>query len=877
MCPAEGQGIFYTEKCIGYESGARCLMAEFSHLCAFGAADDCKQCPTGAVCPGGYRLFSLPGYWTESEDSGTTVRCQPPSTERCQGWNATIGESQCGDGYMMGSFGCMSCDSGFYEDSIKKCEKCPETQSSHEKYLPFVYLFMGLVTVFLFTLLIIFIAIKIKGGRFGEGVRRSKDFVIFALVLLQVFVSIGQFAQAGLPSTVANMYAILGALNLNVPLLNPSCLSTDPFAGPISRLGISLGVLTFVFILIIIAKFGSSKTVKKIRNFRRWSTLWLALLYPLVCTESMKMVMFTTAYGDLRLRSNPSFIYMGPDHLRAGIMGWVVFVIHCVGFPLLSYLHLRRIVKKDESEMTNYKQWSFFIGGTFEREFFWFRHVTFIFLFLTSFANLYFNDPTITDNALKVLLELVALSLMIRLLFKCKPYRSVKKWMFPVKIYSLFLCCLAMLVNVFCFMLDMSPQWQPLVTISSWILFCGSILLFLMLIYFFLTYVSKNVIDSSKLPSKQVKFHVSKSGFVANPLLNRKGGSTRTTGGDINIIDLSSSNGNHNGNGGSSTPACDDGKDVKSGTGIDNHHIFTNSNNATSFNPLANRRNGAISSIPISSSTNGFFDNANNVSINPIASRNARNGLPINQNQLNHPISPSSSKDSGAFASAIIGNNSSGVSLNPLSSRRNGKNTSKGSGLSSRRPITKFARKGGNNGGNNVIIESTNKSKNSMTSFMGKRNNGSVHKNPLVTKRMKKQRMKDSKRRFERVVSTRSIRNLDISSIPQQSQPVTNIGGIGTDVSNDSGVRNDVTTQQQFNTLEQFQYNCNPLNNDVYPSSPLSQQPVSPLSVSSLNLGRIPSKKKRPMVVMSPVMEGTDNSVETSQKRRSHVLNVIEY
>eukprot|EP01029_Cantina_marsupialis_P022086 TRINITY_DN537_c0_g1_i10.p1 TRINITY_DN537_c0_g1~~TRINITY_DN537_c0_g1_i10.p1 ORF type:complete len:778 (+),score=287.05 TRINITY_DN537_c0_g1_i10:1601-3934(+) len=169
LCPAEGQGIFYTEKCVGYESGARCLMPEFADECSFGAGDDCKSCPSGALCPGGYRAWALPGYWTSSETSGKTLRCQPPSTERCNGWNATVGQSQCGHGYMMGSYGCISCDDQFFENTIKTCERCPEHKNSSDKYKPFIYLGLGVLGMGLITMLIIYIAVKVKGGRFSEG------------------------------------------------------------------------------------------------------------------------------------------------------------------------------------------------------------------------------------------------------------------------------------------------------------------------------------------------------------------------------------------------------------------------------------------------------------------------------------------------------------------------------------------------------------------------------------------------------------------------------------------------------------------------------------------------------------------------------------
>jgi hypothetical protein len=50
-------GIYYSETCVGYETGPVCFAAETSRRCAFGSGDSCRRCPTGAVCPGGSRLW----------------------------------------------------------------------------------------------------------------------------------------------------------------------------------------------------------------------------------------------------------------------------------------------------------------------------------------------------------------------------------------------------------------------------------------------------------------------------------------------------------------------------------------------------------------------------------------------------------------------------------------------------------------------------------------------------------------------------------------------------------------------------------------------------------------------------------------------------
>eukprot|EP01029_Cantina_marsupialis_P004755 TRINITY_DN1493_c2_g3_i1.p1 TRINITY_DN1493_c2_g3~~TRINITY_DN1493_c2_g3_i1.p1 ORF type:complete len:1259 (+),score=299.24 TRINITY_DN1493_c2_g3_i1:88-3864(+) len=522
-CPAESQGFFYTETCARYRSGASCLLEEFASECAFGSGDSCKSCPSGAICPGGYRIWPLPSYWTSTEDSGEVIKCQPPSSERCPGWNATSGNSECGVGYKLGSYGCMSCDSGFYEDTVKECEVCPPSQRTSDKIMPFVYVLLGFIALFVGTLAVVWIAVRRNGGKFSEGVKRTRDFAIFAVGLLQVFISVGQFAQSGLPSTVATLYKWLSTLNLNMPLMHPSCLSSDPFASSISRLMISIFVMLFVIFLTILAKFGGKKIAKKIGILRRWAVLWLALLYPVMVTESLKMTLWQSALGSIRLRSNLSYEYMGSDHLQAGIMGWIVLLTHCIGWPVVSWLYLRSLIKRENFDHKQFRQWDFFIGGTYETNFFWFRHMTFGFLSVTSFVNVYFNEQTYFDQFFKICLEIGALAVFIVLMFRFRPYREVKKWMFPTKVFSLMLCVLASILNVACFGLDLSDSFQPIVTITAWLLLCGSILLYVMLFYFFWVYVSENVVDNTG-PRKSQKliqspFSLQNNGVLAfNPL-----------------------------------------------------------------------------------------------------------------------------------------------------------------------------------------------------------------------------------------------------------------------------------------------------------------------------------------------------------------------
>jgi hypothetical protein len=50
-------GVFYMYLCDQYITGPPCLTLEHASSCAYGSGRYCDPCPTGAFCPGGFRLW----------------------------------------------------------------------------------------------------------------------------------------------------------------------------------------------------------------------------------------------------------------------------------------------------------------------------------------------------------------------------------------------------------------------------------------------------------------------------------------------------------------------------------------------------------------------------------------------------------------------------------------------------------------------------------------------------------------------------------------------------------------------------------------------------------------------------------------------------
>ena len=72
---------------------------ESAQRCAFGELHECRACPYGGHCPGGYEVRSFPGFYLISSANGIIKHCDEPSTERCVGWDAQLGVTACGKGY----------------------------------------------------------------------------------------------------------------------------------------------------------------------------------------------------------------------------------------------------------------------------------------------------------------------------------------------------------------------------------------------------------------------------------------------------------------------------------------------------------------------------------------------------------------------------------------------------------------------------------------------------------------------------------------------------------------------------------------------------------------------------------------------------------
>jgi len=252
--PQRYGGFFYVEQCVGYPdvSSGVCLDAghPLAPTCAFGAADDCKVCPRGALCPGGYRARPLPGHWSPGESFDTVIACFPPARARCLGWSELNGTSLCGVGYRQGSPACSACDPGYFPDTTGACTQCPSGDRALAVVIP-ILIFLGALAGLVAVMLVAVYGItKAIGGSTAGGARRVLGFAIWVWVALQTIIQVGRAASTGLPSYLATVYGAVSTLQFNGITVHPACISgAIPFQTEYTQFGVILILMAALVML----------------------------------------------------------------------------------------------------------------------------------------------------------------------------------------------------------------------------------------------------------------------------------------------------------------------------------------------------------------------------------------------------------------------------------------------------------------------------------------------------------------------------------------------------------------------------------------------------------------------------------------------------
>jgi len=248
-------GIEYVEQCVGYpEPGSLCADREAVRaglVCAYGTGDECRGCPAGAACPGGYKAHPLPGYWSQEEDSDLVLRCDAPAEERCLGWDAELEQSLCGAGYRQGSTACSRCEDGRYPESDGSCQLCPSSPSIWLLLQPLVLYAGGVAGAAFFLLVSVSIVAYSRGIPLRLAATRAAQFTLYTGALLQTVAQAGRAVQPGLPQWYYTVVRMLDVLRFeSAALVHPDCIGGTKLAQEMLVLSISImlalgGYVTF--------------------------------------------------------------------------------------------------------------------------------------------------------------------------------------------------------------------------------------------------------------------------------------------------------------------------------------------------------------------------------------------------------------------------------------------------------------------------------------------------------------------------------------------------------------------------------------------------------------------------------------------------------
>ena len=218
--------------------------------CAFGSGDSCVLCPTGALCPGGFRLWPQAGYWAAEADKLPVLSCSAPATQRCLGWSEALSASECGIGYRAGSYLCLSCADGFYGAVDGSCKACP-SGAAFQSTLEVLLIFIVVVLLFgAINYALLLVITKFAGGTIEGGAARAVSLVVWTFTVVQIISTVGKAAAGNLPQLLVAAYTGLNVFQFGGIIPPVQCLDgAYPFLPQVTQFAVALGLMLTVSVL----------------------------------------------------------------------------------------------------------------------------------------------------------------------------------------------------------------------------------------------------------------------------------------------------------------------------------------------------------------------------------------------------------------------------------------------------------------------------------------------------------------------------------------------------------------------------------------------------------------------------------------------------
>ena len=231
---------------------------ESAQTCAFGLCEECRSCPRGAICTGGYESQSFPGFYMLDFSTANVVPCSFPALARCEGFNLTTKNTTCGQNYT--GHLCSRCNIGYYSTPDTTCLRCPAQEKTYDKLFSNMVPFLGALAMSSLIMGGLIWYLERKAGKRmkpacaccpylpGIAIRQTKEFMIWVVLSFQVLASVSSSPLPGLPEWILRVYGLVSFFNLDSSYsLSPECIDdgSAPFNIPVVVLG---GILLLTMI-----------------------------------------------------------------------------------------------------------------------------------------------------------------------------------------------------------------------------------------------------------------------------------------------------------------------------------------------------------------------------------------------------------------------------------------------------------------------------------------------------------------------------------------------------------------------------------------------------------------------------------------------------
>lgn len=290
---------------------------------SYGRGTDCHPCPTGATCPGGYRVWPNPGWWNSGEHSPNVQRCSPPAEERCLGGRYSACASQYRGDY------CAQCAPDHYMQ-YGECYSCPDGG-----YVFTLLLIANLAYITVFILAVVFCQDKTLS---------MVATILFALQTIRIATKSG---VSDLGDGYRHFSLIFALISFDIEFLYPGCQISGIYAVQfwaniiISVVTIALTLITLTFLQYARIEHATFYKNRKVRAHCVIYTITFitaisCCLMGIACDKNGRLI------GDYSVKCYQA------EHLPIGIMSWISLVLYLGGVLVIWYIIIYKMNKKDE-------------------------------------------------------------------------------------------------------------------------------------------------------------------------------------------------------------------------------------------------------------------------------------------------------------------------------------------------------------------------------------------------------------------------------------------------------------------------------------------------------------------------------------------------